>query len=356
MADEDRENKTEEPTPKRLAKAREEGEVAKSVELTSALVLLAGFLATGLGGRATVMGLGRDLRRVFARIPAGDLVPAEVSLLTREAGAAMLRVALPVLAATALVAVVASVAQIGFGLYPKRIQPKGDRLLPSAGLQRIFSRQGLLELVKSVLKIALVSWLGWRAVLGVEPLVRGLSLTDGWEIVDVAGVAVGRMIAWVGTALGLLAALDYAFQRYEHRQSLRMSRQEVKDEARESDGDPQIKQRMRKAYREWTANKMLADVSRADVVVTNPVHLAVALRYAPGEMSAPVVVAKGAGPLAERIKTIARQNGIAILERRALARALFRQVEVGDEIPAALYRAIAEILAYIYSLRERRAG
>src|SRR6185369_3279536 len=171
-----------------------------------------------------------------------------------------------------------------------------------------------------------------------------------------AGHELGRVVTWAAGALSVLAALDYAWQRRQHQQSLRMTKAEVKDERRQAEGDPHIKQRVKRAYQQLAKRRMLDEVPRADVVVTNPVHLAVALRYMPGSMGAPVVVAKGAEHVAEKIKEIARAAGVPILERRALARALFRAVPIGGEIPGTLYRAVAEILAYIYSLNARRAA
>jgi flagellar biosynthetic protein FlhB len=163
------------------------------------------------------------------------------------------------------------------------------------------------------------------------------------------------MFLRVVTMLFTIACLDYAWQRYNHKQGLRMSKSEVKQEQKQSEADPKVRQRVRRAYREFSGNKMLAAASGADVVVTNPTHFAVALRYDATEMGAPRVVAKGAGELALRIKEIARKNGVPLVERRALARALYRTVKVGDEIPSAMYRAVAEILAYIYALQAQRA-
>jgi len=201
-----------------------------------------------------------------------------------------------------------------------------------------------------------VAWITWRLVRGVQDRIVPLAASSPREILAIAGSELGRIVAWAAGALSILAALDYAWQRRQHHQSLRMSKSEVKDERRQAEGDPQMKQRVRRAYQQIAKRRMLDEVPRADVVVTNPVHLAVALRYAPGQMGAPVVVAKGAEHVAARIKEIARASGVPILERRALARALFRAVPIGGEIPGTLYRAVAEILAYIYALQTRRAG
>jgi flagellar biosynthetic protein FlhB len=260
----------------------------------------------------------------------------------------------PVLAATAIAALAASVAQIGFRLAPKRIKPEGSKISPAAGLKRLLSTRALVELVKALAKIVLVGWITWKLVRNGDDRIVPLALAAPSDILAIAGGELGRVIAWSASALAALAGLDYLWQRRQHAASLRMTRAEVKDERRQSEGDPHMRQRMKRAYQQLAKRRMLTDVATADVVVTNPVHLAVALRYAPNQMRAPTVVAKGAEHVAERIKEIARGRGIPIVERRALARALFRTVPIGGEIPSALYRAVAEILAYIYALRAKR--
>jgi flagellar biosynthesis protein FlhB len=262
----------------------------------------------------------------------------------------------PIVLLAAIAAFLTTVAQIGFRFYPKRVSPSLDKLNPANGLKRIFSRRGFMELVKSVAKIALVAWVSWKLLWSALGHLPGLAFAAPRDILMVGGESLADMMLAVAGVLGAIALLDYAWQRREHRQGLRMTKQEVKDENREQEGDPRIKAKVRKAYREITGNKMLAEVRTADVVVTNPVHVAVALRYAADEMGAPTVVAKGAEAMCERIKQVARSAGVPIVERRALARALFRSVPIGREIPSALYRAVAEVLAYIYALPHRRAS
>jgi flagellar biosynthetic protein FlhB len=262
----------------------------------------------------------------------------------------------PVLAATAAAGLLATVAQIGFRIVPKRIAPDPSKLSPATGMTRLLSRRGGVELVKALAKIALVGWISWKIIAGAGERIVPLAASPPREILAVAGATLARLVAWTVGALAVLAALDYAWQRRQHHHGLRMTRAEVKDERRQAEGDPQMKQRVRRAYQQLAKRRMLDAVPTAQVVVTNPVHLAVALRYVPGRTPAPIVVAKGAEHVAERIKEIARRAGVPIVERRALARALFRGVPIGGEIPAALYRAVAEILAYIFGLQARRAG
>lgn len=356
MAEHDLSSRTEEPTPRRREKAREEGQVARSAEVSAAAVLLATIGALSLGGGDALGGLGEVMRRGLARLTASDLTPAEAAFLLREATHAIVAAATPLVLAMALAGTASNVAQVGFGLRPKRLVPDASRLSPANELRRIFSRRGLVELAKNVAKIVLVSWVAWQAVVAAGESLPALGLASPRDILRVGSADVLHMLQAVGVTLGVVAAADYLWQRRAFEQELRMTRQEVKEELRQSEGDPKLRQRMRRAYRQLSGNRMLSEVAHADVVVTNPVHFAVALRYRAGESSAPRVVAKGADEVAERIKQIARANGVPIVERRTLARALFRSCKVGSEIPATLYRAVAEVLAYIYGLGARRAG
>lgn len=355
MAEIDRDSKTEEPTPKRLEKALQEGNVAKSTELTAAAVLIAGILI-GMQSAPQMLGALEDsMEAGLARLSAQDLTPAALGdLLTRAIRDGAVAAA-PIILLAAVAALLTTIAQIGFRFYPKRVAPKLEKLNPLSGLKRIFSRRGLVELLKSVAKIVLVAWVAWKVLSGALERLPGLAFAAPREILVLGGGALAQMMLVVAAVLGVIAAFDFLWQRYDHKQGLRMTRQEVKDENREQEGDPQIKTRVRRAYRELSGNKMLSEVRTADVVVTNPVHVAVALRYSAEEMGAPTVVAKGAERMCERIKQAARSAGVPIVERRALARALFRSVPVGREIPSPMFRAVAEVLAYIYSLPGRRA-
>jgi flagellar biosynthetic protein FlhB len=356
MADEDLSNKTEEPTPRRREKAREEGQVARSAEVTAAAVLLTGVIAMSQWGGTTARDLREAMRRSLMQLGRADLTPAQVGQALYDAGAVIAGATVPVIVAMMLAGVVSNLAQVGVGLYPQLLLPKGSRIAPSTGLKRIFSRQGMVGLLKNVVKIGLVSWVAWKVVLSTHGALPAIGLSSPNEIFAMGAAELVRTLLWVGSTLALLAALDYLWQRRTHQRSLRMSRQEIKDEMRQSEGDPKLRQRMKRAYRELNGNRMLSEVATADVVVTNPTHFAVALRYRSDEHGAPRVVAKGVDEVAERIKQLARANGVPIVERRSLARALYRGVKVGSEIPTALYRAVAEVLAYIYGLQAQRAS
>ena len=352
----DRASKTEEPTARRLEKAREDGNVAKSIELTSAVVLLAGvFMATTRGGQM-VESLRSSMARSFARLGTQDLTPRSVGTLVAESGRVIFDLAAPLLFAVALAGLVATVAQIGIRIYPKRIRPELEKINPQKGLKRIFSMKGLVELIKSILKIALVAIIAVWVAQGVVQHLPELVLSDPGRILTTAGQDLATMLFRISFALLVLALGDLAWQRWDHHQGLRMSRQEVRDENKQSEGDPQVRGRFRQAHRELSTNRMLLDVAEADVVITNPTHFAVALSWNADSMEAPRVVAKGTDESALRIRQRAREAGVPAVERRTLARALFRAVPVGAEIPAELYQAVAEILAWIYSRRAALAG
>ncbi len=353
---EDAANRTEEPTPKRREEARADGRIPQSVEITAATVLLAALLATWRSGDTAIGALRESMRRSLVAATAYDLTPAAIGDILNGMLRDMLAVLAPILLTTAIAGFVATVAQIGFQLHGKRLLPDLTKVSPSSGFQRIFSSKGLFDLGKAIVKIALIGWLSWTLIRRAEGSIIALSAAAPREMLAITGREVARLVGWSTGVLAVLAAADYAWQRRQHEQSLRMSRSEVKDEQRQAEGDPKVKARLKRAYQELVKSRSIADVPTADVVITNPVHLAVALKYVPGQMGAPKVIAKGAEGMAQRIKDMARTHGVPIMERRALARAIFRSVPVGGEIPGTLYRAVAEILAYIYALRQRRAG
>jgi len=353
---EDAASRTEEPTPKRREEARADGRIPQSAEITAATVLLAALIATWRSGDAAIAGLRESMRRSLLAVSKVDLTPAQLGDVLMGMLHDVNHVVIPILAVTAIAGFAATVAQIGFQFHGKRLLPDASKISPASGFSRIFSSKGLFDLVKALAKICLIGWLSWTMIRRAEGKIIALSGASPRELLAITGHEVARLVGWATGILVVLAAVDYAWQRRQHHQSLRMSKSEVKDEARQAEGDPKIKGRLKRAYQELVKTRSLADVPTADVIITNPIHLAVALKYVPGQMGAPRVVAKGAEGMAQRIKEIARKHGVPIMERRSLARAIFKSVPVGGEIPATLYRAVAEILAYIYGLRQRRAG
>jgi len=346
-------DRSEKATPRRREEAREKGQVVLSPEVSPVAVLLAALAMASFGGPRLLAQSRLVLRGWLASIGPAAAADDAVGPMIAHAVLQMVSVLAPFFIATAVVGAGAIVAQIGFAVRPQLLVPDPGRMNPARGMKRIFSAAGAVGLMKAVLKIAIVGAIAYRVLwrAGNDAVAApGMTLD---ELLAFTGYGMRRLLIGMAMALGVLGVADYLWQRWRHERDLRMTRQEVKEEQKDSDGDPQIRGRFRRAHRELARRRMLTDVKTADVVLTNPVHVAVALRYRPAEMAAPRVVAKGAGELAQKIKDAARTAGIPIVERRALARALFRSVKIGSEIPPALYRAVAEILAYIFSLRGR---
>lgn len=352
MAEEvDPESKTEDPTPRRREEARRQGRVPFSAELVGSLVTLAGVLGLMYIGPNVWDALITIFRSDLPRAGRGELGPAEAAELLGRTGLRALAAMLPFFGLLLAVGVAAAVAQVGFQLNTEKLEPDFDKLNPANGLGRLFSVaalvRGLLTLAK-VIALAGVAYfvLGGRggviASLGFHPRLAGATPT-AWALVT-------RLMLYLSGAVAVVALFDYAFQRRRFEQALRMTKEELKQELKQEEGDPQIKARIRQIARERAQRKMLTEVPKATVVVTNPTHYAVALRYDSNRDAAPVVVAKGKGAFALRIARLARESGVPVLERPPLARAL-HGIKEGQPIPGALFRAVAEVLAFVMRLR-----
>lgn len=354
MSEHSLQERTERATPKRLDEARREGRVPRSQELLSSVVLLAaGSALLLMGGRigqalAAAMREGLDLTRAEA-LDESRLVAA-LSASLWQAGIACL----PIFCAVVLAVLAAPLAVGGWNFSGKPLVPDLQRLDPLAGLGRMFSMRGLVELAKAFAKFALVAavaaWLLWRSA--GELLALGAQSPE--TAIGHATWLVGTTLLGLASVLLLIAAIDVPYQLWRHATEMKMTREEVRQESRESDGSPEVKGRIRQAQQALARGRMLHDVPGADVVVTNPTHYAVALRYDDRRARAPVVVAKGTDLVAARIREIAGEHGVAIVEAPPLARALHRSVDIGSEIPATLYAAVAQVLTYVYQLRAAR--
>jgi flagellar biosynthetic protein FlhB len=353
MAEESGE-KSQEPTQHRRQKAREEGHVARSQDLGSAALLVVGVLALMLSGEGLVDFLGNYAR---SHLGGGAWLAADPSLAISQWNAAawgMARHTLPVLGTLLLGAVVASLAQVGFLFLPQKVAFDLSRLDPLQGIQRLVSLTNVARLGFGIFKVALVAVVALVALYQERNTILGLAAL---EVPEIAAYLV-RILLWtalkIGIALLLLAILDYGFQWWKHEQDLKMTPQEVREEMRNLEGDPQILARRRAAQRQMVVNRLAKSVPKADVVVTNPTELAVAIQYEPESMAAPIVVAKGAGVLAQRIRRLALEHGIPIVEKKPLAQALYKEVEINHPIPRDKYAAVAEILAYVYQLKGKK--
>ena len=349
-------DKTEEPTPHRLREARRKGQVFKSMELNAAVniagVMLLFLLMSGL--------VFRGFQSVFlcfvGEMLAFPLDTAGAQVVYREAMQRYFQLTAPIFIVALVLGLAANISQVGFLATTEQLAPRLNRLNPLEGLKRIFSKRALFELVKSILKLVIIGSVAFFFIRGRlnEMLVLISQSSEQsallfWEIMTGLGLRVGLVFL-------ALAFFDYLFQRYEYKVSLKMSRQEVKDEYKHLEGDPLVRSRIREKQRAIARQRMLQDVPEADVVITNPTELAVALRYREGVDSAPRVLAKGAAVVAQRIREIAREHNIAVVENPPVAQMLWKNTEVGEEVPVELYQAVAEILAAVYRLRHRSVG
>ena len=343
-----REGRTERPTPKRLRDARRKGQVAISQDLSPWLALLVGsYLLPG-----AVQGAGAGVRLAFDELEAvatsGDPSPA-VAALGHGLLAALLALG-PLLAVIVLVAALSHVAQTNGVVSFHRLRPDFKRINPLQGFKRLLSPRRLWDTARQVAKAAIVTFVVWpRAVALVHDLSRH---RDRPALAGVAatGTALIGMVRAVSWTMVLLALADYAVQRHHHRVDLKMTKQEVKDELRHSEGDPQQKGRIRQIQAERSRRRMMSDVPLANVIITNPTHIAVAVRYDPAQGGAPKVVAVGIGAVAAKIRTVATDAGVPVVEAKPLARALWRACDVGDAIPIALYEAVARVLVFVRGL------
>jgi flagellar biosynthetic protein FlhB len=347
--------KTQEPTPHKRQQAREQGQAAKSQDLASATILLVGaslilFLGQQLSARLVRFSTTLWGGDAWTRADAGFAIS-----LWHTTIAAVAPVVLPVLAAVLLAAILIELFQVGLLWVPARLVPDLSRLDPMAGLRRIFSLSGAVRLMFGLFKILLVAGVAWWALQKERTTIMSLA---GLDLPQIAAY-LGQVVLWttlkIGGFLFLLAIFDYGYQWWRNEQDLRMTVEEVREEMRNLQGDPQILARRRSVQRQLVLNRLGKAVPKADVVVTNPTELAVAIQYEPESMAAPIVVAKGAGVLAARIRNLAQEHGIPVLERKPLAQALYKQVDIGRPIPQGLYAAVAELLAYVYQIRGKKA-
>jgi len=347
---EDAGEKTEAPTPRRRQEARERGQVATSQDLTAAVALLGATMVPDFAGLAILRDLIELMRTMLAYRSGVPGSTNSVAAACQLAAGVLASTAAPVCLAFMAVATLTTVAQVGllFTLHP--ITPDLSKINPIAGLGRMFSMQSLMRLVTSLFKVSLIGAVAFFTIRARLPQLVNMSGLSTWAIVGLAGELMFVLGVRMALVLLIIAIIDYAYQRHRHEQGLRMTKQEVKEEMRRLEGDPLVRERRRRVGRQLAMQRMQAAVPKSDVVVTNPTELAIAIKYDPQVMAAPKVVAKGADLIAQRIRKLAIEHGVPIVERKPLAQALHRTVDVGQEIPPAFYKAVAEILAYVYEL------
>ncbi|MGH7739227.1 MAG: flagellar biosynthesis protein FlhB [bacterium] len=344
--------KTEPATPKRRQEAREKGQVVRSLEVNSVLILLAAVLTFRCAGpymmdtirniwvftyQNMMLGFGEENLYTYGLFFAGQIV----------------LIIAPLLAVVLLVSLISNYLQVGVMFSLKPMTPKLTNISPLTGFSRIVSRRSFVELVKAVVKITLIGWISYDGIKDALPrLVPAMDMPGAKAVQFVGSLAVG-ILDHIIFALAALAILDYLYQRWEYEENLKMTKQEIRDELRQSEGDPLIKARIRQLQREMARRRMFEAIPRADVVVTNPTHVAVALEYKDG-MGAPIVLAKGERVIAQKIKEIALAHRIPIVENPPVARALLKSCPVGGQIPGELFETVAEILAFVFRMNKKR--
>ena len=352
MAEDRFQDKTEPASPKRREEARKKGEVAKSKELAAVAVLCACTVYLFFAAKGMSSELGMLMERTFSRIPsisASDINIVEFSMQTlRE----FLLLILPIMILAFVVALGVNYLQVGFLWSVEALAPKASKIDPVQGLQRMFSVRSLSELAKSLAKLTIVGWVAFSTLKEEFPNFVPLIYQDRWAILSWLGLTSWKLTIRCCMVIAVLAILDYFYQKWEYERNMRMSKQELKDEYKQTEGDPAVKARIRSIQRELARRRMMEEVPKADVVITNPTHLAIALRYNSAKMKAPKIVAKGADHIALKIRGVATQSGVPVVENRPLAQNLYK-LELGEEIPSRLYQAVAEILAYVYRLKKK---
>lgn len=352
MAETSDQEKTEEPTPRRKEDARKKGDVAKSNEIPTAAILLGAlcvflFTASWMFTQLTKL-MTLSLQNMGELRMTDGGMPQYMLWMFERAGLPLV----PLFAVILVTGAASHLLQAGVVFTTTPLTPDLSKLNPVNGMKRLLSMRALVELAKSLFKMVIIGVITAIILYGLLPEIPPLMQKGAGDILAFMGGASLKIAFYAGIGLVFLAALDFVFQRWHHGTKLRMTKQEVRDEQKQQEGDPQIKARIRGIQMTMARRRMMASVPKADVVVTNPDHLAVALRYDPREMIAPQVVAKGAGFVAMRIKETAKEHKVPLVENKPLARTLYQAVEIGKTIPENLYRAVAEILAYVYRLKK----
>ncbi|MBG55599.1 MAG: flagellar biosynthesis protein FlhB [Deltaproteobacteria bacterium] len=354
MAEQQGQEKTEAPTEKKRRESREEGQVAFSRELPSA-ALLAGILLTLIATSPLILDAFQEMTtKIFLEISNADEISIDsIYDLSGEIFYTLLPAFSPFAAIIILVGILASVLQVGAQITLKAIAPKFNKISPLTGLKRLFSTQSLADFLKSMAKLIIVGIVGYITYMDRITEINGLSVATPEAILEYNFTVVAEVSGKIVLALVAIAIFDYLYQRWHHEKQLMMTKQEVKEETKQTEGDPQLKARIRQIQREMSNARMMQEVPKADALIVNPTHFSVAVLYDRDVMEAPEVIAKGADHMALRMRTVARENSVPILERPELARDLYANVEVGETIPERFYKAIAEILAFVYRIRRK---
>lgn len=338
-------------TDKRRRQAREQGQVVKSQDLTSAALLLSALAVLWMLGAPAAEHMAGAIADALSVPRVRPLGTADATNWLLTSGGRLALAAVPILVTMLIAGVLVNVTQTGLLLSPAKIAPKLSNISPLSGAKRILSLQGVARLGFGLFKVMIIAAVAFVALRHYrDPILSLASLTVPQIASTLFRCLMGTCV-WIGAALFILAILEYAFQKWKHEKDLMMSDQELRDELKETEGDPQVAARRRQVQRQMMMQRAESEVPKADVVVSNPTELAIAIQYDPLSMPAPIVLAKGAGVLAQKIRRIALENGIPVVERKPLAQVLYKTVEVGDVVPTEQYQAVAEVLRYVYQMQ-----
>ncbi|WP_019553180.1 flagellar biosynthesis protein FlhB [Propionispira raffinosivorans] len=344
--------KTEDPTAKKQSDAKNKGQVGKSQEINSTFVILSGFLALKVFGGSIYNEIVGYMIYIFSHLDQPVDVESVMHLFLGML-LVLAKTALPIMAVITITGLTINYFQVGIIFSTEAIGFKLEKLNPITGFGRMFSKRSLVELAKSILKILVVGFFIYRYLAKEITQLPKLIYADLNSVLHLTSDLVFTLAFQICGVMFVLAVIDYMYQKWEHLQGLKMSKQDVKDENKQSEGDPQIKGKIKQKQREMAMQRMMQEVPKADVIITNPTHFAVALKYEQG-MTAPVIVAKGKDLIAQRIKEIAKEARVVIVENRPLARALYATADIGDVVPQDLYKSVAEVLAYVYRLKNKK--
>lgn len=354
MAEFEGQEKTEQPSSKKLEDARKKGMVAKSVEVNSLLIVVTGLLTIFLLQSYIGQQMSNFTINIFNSL---DVLPNRISLLPNMAFDWFMfffSVLAPVMTAIVIVSLASNIAQVGFRISPEAIAPKFSKLNPAKGIKKIFSSRSVVEIFKTLLKFFVISFFTYLILSDLIIAAAYLDNLNPSEIIIFMLDNAFSLLWKIALLYTVIAAIDFAYQRYKFRKDMMMTKQEVKEEMKQLEGDPTVKGRIRKMQMQAAQQRMMANLPTADVVITNPTHYAVALKYDMTKDSAPEVIAKGLDLLAQRIKKVAAEHNIPLHEDRELARALYKMCDVGDKIPPSLFKAVAQVLAYVYNLKKNK--
>ncbi|WP_306981111.1 flagellar biosynthesis protein FlhB [Alkalicoccobacillus murimartini] len=348
--------KTEKATPKKRDETRKKGQVPKSTDVNTSIMMLVVFLFLWMYGGSIIVSMFADMQReIFTNYLVEEVTPESVARLFLTVSTQALTAVLPLMLLAAIAGSFGSFIQVGAMFSTEPLKAKLNKLDPIKGFKRIFSARALVELSKSVLKISLV---GTTVVIIIWTHLEEVMLLSQKSITDAMGV-IGWLTIMMGLAVAILLMIlsipDYIYQRYDHEKQIRMSKKDIKDEHKNIEGDPRIKSKRKQKQMELAMQRMMQEIPNADVVITNPTHFAIVLKYDESKAEAPFVVAKGMDFSAQRIKKRAQEHGIPMVENRMLARALYHQTDIGQQVPADLFKAVAEVLAYVYRLKEKQS-